>query len=568
MNENLFGKIQKFENRAQYQSERMAGVNHHNRIHPQIPRPNQDTEITVTVEESLGVDRVECILLKPIREVILFERKEVVWDALNWAYYEVWKATVPGFPEDTKVCYQINAHLRESCDLIPADRGEIFSYIIGEMAPPDWAREAIVYQIFPDRFHPGKGRDWKKHKTLRDIYGGTIRGILDNLEHVIDLGFNTIWLNPFFPSDSHHGYNATDYFSVDPRMGTVEDIRELVERCHQNDIRLILDFVANHWGRKHPIFQAAQKERQSDYYNWFSWREWPHNYEAYFDIKELPKINLVYPAARQHLMDSVRFWLGEIGFDGLRLDHANGPVMDFWTELRQVAQSVKPDVWIFGEVVLPADRLRAYEGRFHGCLDFPMVQILRDTFGFGTRDVAEFDAFLERNSAYYPSYLTRPLFLDNHDMDRFGFLVGGDTQKIKTAALCLFTLKEPPIVYYGTEVGVPQYRSKSAGLGWEEGRQPMLWGNAQDRDLYEYFKWLVSFRKQHPVIWKGARQTVHINEGKGTYAYDIQDGKEEILVGFNLSAHARTFHVDLPDSQKGYEFSLPPWDSEAVILER
>ena len=96
-----------------------------------------------------------------------------------------------------------------------------------------------------------------------------MRGIIEQLDYVADLGFNCIWLNPFFPDDTHHGYHATDYFQVNPRLGTMAEMRELVAAAHARGIRLLADFVANHWGRNHPTFQAALADRDSEYHDWY-----------------------------------------------------------------------------------------------------------------------------------------------------------------------------------------------------------------------------------------------------------------------------------------------------------
>jgi len=155
-----------------------------------------------------------------------------------------------------------------------------------------------MYQIFPDRFFPGNSRPWNSTRSLNDFYGGTIRGILDKLEYIQSLGFNTIWLNPFFKTTSHHGYNASDYYAVEPRLGTMEDIRELITTAHKLGIRLILDFVANHWSKDHFTFQDAQYNPHSQYHDWYFWKKWPDDYECYFNVRELPKINLNNSSAR------------------------------------------------------------------------------------------------------------------------------------------------------------------------------------------------------------------------------------------------------------------------------
>src|SRR5690606_20496691 len=143
---------------------------------------------------------------------------------------------------------------------------------------------------------------WNAASRLSDIYGGTLRGVIDHLDYIAGMGFTAIWLNPFFPDDTHHGYHATDYFTVNPRLGTIDDMRELVDKAHERGIRLLLDFVANHWGSKHGSFQEARGNRLSPYYDWYYWKNWPEEYVAYFNVPDLPELNVNHPAVRDHLL--------------------------------------------------------------------------------------------------------------------------------------------------------------------------------------------------------------------------------------------------------------------------
>jgi glycosidase len=475
---------------------------------------------------------------------------------------------LPAQPDGTLVRYQILAYPADGGDPIPADEGAVFSYLVNSRPLPDWAREARVYQIFPDRFSPGNGRAWNPVSHLNDIYGGTLRGIIDHLDYIAGMGFNVIWLNPFFPDKTHHGYHATDHFSVNPRLGTLDEMRELAAEAHARGIRLLFDFVANHVGSGHPHFQHARAHEDSPYHDWFRWEEWPDKYAAYFHVPDLPEVDTDHPGVRRYLFDSVRFWLTDVGFDGLRIDYALGPSHDFWTALRRTVHQAKPDAWLFGEATHTPDRLKTYNGRFHGCLDFLLTQHIRDTFAFNTLSVAAFDNFLHLHQQFFEANDCLPSFLDNHDMDRFLHIAGGDTRKLKLAALCQFTLPGPPIVYNGTEVGVKQERAIHApgSEGMAECRQPMRWGDAQDADLRDYFRWLLHLRRDHPVIWQGERRTVHLDAEAGTWAYAISSDTETLLVAFNLSDQHRTFTLTLPEGKRPYPLSLPPWSGDVNVF--
>ena len=566
----MFGRMATVEVRSAYAQLSHQGIQHRRRLSPGSPRAGEQPIVGALVGPGLPVDEVACLVTEPEAAVIPLRRVRVEWDLLIWGYYEVWEAALPAHPAGTLVRYQIRAHDEDSGEYYWADEGAEYSYRVGDSGPPPWALPATIYQIFPDRFSPGKGRNWSPAANLSDIHGGTLRGIIDHLDYVAGLGFTAIWLNPFFPDDTHHGYHATDYFAVNPRLGTMDDARELVDKAHERGIRLILDFVANHWGSNHASFQAARADRASPYYDWYFWKNWPGEYEAYFDLPELPKLNVDHPAVRDHLLRSIGFWLGDVGFDGLRLDHADGPSYDFWTDVRTVARSIKPDVWMVGEVTRPPDHLLSFAGLFDGMLDFLLCQAMVRTFAFGTMNLADFDAFLSRHESYFPSQaaFSRPSFLDNHDMDRFLWRAGGDKRKLKLAGLVQFTLGGAPIVYNGTEAGVTQERGIHAAgsQGMEECRRPMLWGEDQDYDLTAYFWYLNHLRRNHSALWRGGRETLHLDNAAQTYAYLRHDAHSAVVVGLNTSDEPRSFTVPIVAGATTVTFELPPQSGDVAVL--
>lgn len=567
MDEFVFGSLSTIEKRVAYLRDWRQGVKHHNRITPRAPRPSDKPLLQVTVQLDKPVTRLACVMTEPATAVFPLHRVDTQWDLINWAYIETWQVQLPAQPAGTLVRYRIEAYTADTPDPILADEGAVFSYLVGDAAPPAWAADTIMYQIFPDRFYPGHGRDWNPVQSLNDIYGGTLRGIIQKLDYVAEMGFNAIWLNPFFPDDdTHHGYHATDYFGVNPRLGTIEEVRELVAEGRKRGIRLILDFVANHWSSQHESFQEALKDPNSRYYEWYHWLDYPHDYETFFGVMHLPQVNVDHPEVRQYLLDSVCFWLADVGFDGLRCDYALGPSHDFWTELRATVKRVKPEAWIFGEVVESPATILSYEGRFDGCLDFPLMQALRDTFAMERMSLTAFDTFLQQHEAYFPASYLLPGFLDNHDMNRFSWLAKGDKRKLKVASLVQFTLAGPPVVYNGSEVGVPQERGmwQAGSQGMAECRQPMAWGEAQDADLREYFRRLIGLRREHPVLRYGRRQTVHLDETTQTYAYARCDVKETILVALNTSEEEQTVTAVCGDL--AHTFTLPPWSGDVHIL--
>jgi glycosidase len=252
----------------------------------------------------------------------------------------------------------------------------------------------------------------------------------------------------------------------------------------------------------------------------------------------MPQINADDPAARDYMIDCARYWL-DLGVDGLRLDYANGPSHAFWSAFRAATRATRPDSVTLGEVVETPALQQSYAGRMDGCLDFVLLQGLRDLFAFGTSSPATFDAFVRRHLEFFPQDFVLPSFLDNHDMNRFLWVVQGDTRRLKLAALCQFTLPNPPIIYYGTEVGLSQERDVryADGSGHaEESRAPMPWGAAQDTDLLAFYQVLVALRRAAPEVWRGERSTLRADHEAGAYVYRCAAGEQAAVVALNSSS--------------------------------
>jgi cyclomaltodextrinase / maltogenic alpha-amylase / neopullulanase len=258
-----------------------------------------------------------------------------------------------------------------------------------------------------------------------------------------------------------------------------------------------LDLAVSHLSNQHPYFVEALENLRSACRDYFIFDDKdPIGYRTFFGVPSMPSINLQNGVARAWICDVARYWLREFDVDGYRLDHANGPGPDFWAEFQAACKSVKPDCLNFGEVVETPDVMRAYIGRLDGLLDFQIEDALRKTYAFGTMTEREFERLVERHYAYFPSEFIMPTFLDNHDMDRFLYVAKGDKAALRNAAAAQMRLPNPPIIYYGTEVGLSQKQGKNdTGWGLEVSRLPMLWGDEQDHSLLSFYRGLITARR-------------------------------------------------------------------------
>ncbi len=384
-----------------------------------------------------------------------------------------------------------------------------------------WFSEAIVYHIFIDRFAGyDPAENWKKPVFM----GGNLQGITAKADYLSELGINTLWISPLFKSDAYHGYHVTDFFQPEPHFGTLEDVRNLLEIYHRKNIRILLDFVPNHCSVNHPYFQAALNDRKSVYRKWFIFHPFNGRYSTFLHFRELPKFNLDYGKARDHIISAARYWLS-LGFDGFRLDHAVGPSHDFWKAFSGETRRSDKDVVLIGEAWLegagfrdlktlgirnkyirwltgfrPQDIQLEYSGVFDGTLDFFFRHRITEYIAW-KKDPDPYTKHLQQamksHYALFPKDFYLPTFIDNHDMNRFLFDAGQHKDKLRKALAFQFTLPQPPIIYYGTETGLSHTERIDGQVPFSDlqARKPMPW-QLLDHDLIRFVKEQISARKR------------------------------------------------------------------------
>ena len=470
---------------------RWRGIRHQYAIEPLDPQPGEPVTVTVFVGPDVTIDQV-CLYAtvdgsEPAGSkggsangfVVPLRLVDTRWEPLIWGYVDVWQGLIPAQPEATFVQYRIEGWhsgsasaetfwSRETNLDRTFERPTLYGYAVDRLAVPAWAHEAIVYQIFVDRFTGIENR-WLTPDELNQFMGGTLRGILQKLDYIANLGVTVIWLSPIFKTPTYHGYDTTDYYTIDPRFGANEDLRALVNAAHSKGLRVLLDFVANHTSVEFAPFVEAQKNSETSYREWFDFAEiYPHGYRAFFNVASMPQLATDRRAVRDFLIEAARYWLREFDIDGYRLDYAAGPSHAFWSEFRVACRRVKPDCWLFGEVTLAGERLRTYTGRLDGCLDFAFARSVRQlcTATQAEINIRQFLNELARSRNFFAlNNFSLPSFLDNHDMNRFLWVAQNDKARLCFAVGLLFAFGGPPIIYYGTEVGLSQPQSKGP---WRE----------------------------------------------------------------------------------------------------
>jgi glycosidase len=204
----------------------------------------------------------------------------------------------------------------------------------------------------------------------------------------------------------------------------------------------------------------------------------------------------------------------------------------------------------------PPDSQITFEGGMDGTLDFMLLEAMRKTFAFGSWNAHKFADFLDRHEAYFPATFSRPSFLDNHDMNRYLWVAKNDIRRLKLAALCQFTLIGPPVIYYGTEVGLSQHKDvmQNGRAIHEETRLPMIWGEGQNSDLFAFYQALIQLRKSHEVLSRGSRQNIFASDK--AFAYRRSDQNGSLIIALNLSEQEQT--VELPLTEPVILFEAGP----------
>ncbi|UJF36266.1 alpha-glycosidase [Paenibacillus hexagrammi] len=420
--------------------------------------------------------------------------------------------------------------------------------------PPAWVKEAVFYQIFPERFAsgdpsltPAHAEPWGGEPTPTNYFGGDLQGVIDHLDHLIELGITAIYFTPLFTSTTNHKYDTSDYLSVDPQFGTNETLKRLVEECHKRGIRVLLDAVFNHCGHKFaPFVDVLEKGAQSRYADWFHVKDWPlrvedgiPTYETFAFEPIMPKLNTENDEVKEYLLNVAEYWIREVGIDGWRLDVANEVDHQFWRLFRDRVKRINPDAYLFGEIW--HDSLMWLQGdQFDAIMNYPFTSAVFDYIANDKLDGAGFANKVGAQLASYQRQVSETTFnlLGSHDTPRLLTQCGNDARKVKLASLLLFAFPGTPCIYYGDEIGM-------SGGGDPECRRCMEWdASRQDRDLFEFFRGLIALRKSSEALRTGSVRFLHAKAGDARLVLERVHENEHVLILVNAGRRSASLSVE------------------------
>ena len=324
-----------------------------------------------------------------------------------------------------------------------------------------WYDEAIFYHIYP----LGLTGAPKQNSYGEPVH--RLNTILPWISHIKEIGCNAIYIGPLFESVGH-GYETTDYKKLDSRLGTNEDLTNFVAECHSQGIRVILDGVFNHTGRDFFAFQDIKQNREnSQYKDWYcNVNFWGNNsfndgfsYENWGGYDLLAKLNQHNPAVKDYICDVIRFWVSEFDIDGIRLDAADVMDFEYMKALRVVANEVKPDFWLMGEVIHGNYSRWANDGTLHSVTNYMLHKALYS--GHNDHNYFEVAHTIKYVNDMVGNKLNLYTFVDNHDVERIYTKLSNKAHFLPVHVM-LYTLPGIPSLYYGSEFGIEGRKERTS----------------------------------------------------------------------------------------------------------
>ncbi|WP_229399846.1 glycoside hydrolase family 13 protein [Micromonospora okii] len=443
--------------------------------------------------------------------------------------------------------------------------------LVTHAPPPAWARDAVIYQIFPDRFArsaAADGRpapdwaipcDWdtpvigRGPETPRQFYGGDLDGIAERLDHLDRLGVNTVYLTPVFPARSNHRYDATSFDTVDPLLGGDAALARLADAVHARGWRLLGDITSNHTGDAHHWFTAALADPRAPERELYYFDLPGQDYESWNGVRSLPKLNWGSAELRRRFATApealLRRWLRPpYSLDGWRVDVANMTGRrgaDAYTHevarlLRETVAQTRPDGLVLAEHGHDHTGDLDHDG-WHGTMNYvgftdpvwswlrhgddPVPNFLGTPGGVRRRDahavLATMDVY--RSLVSWRSYTHSWQLLGSHDSARIRTVVG-DAARQEVAAGLLATMPGTPVIFAGDELGL-------TGTNGEGSRTPMPWHRPESWDVgtFAAYRSLVALRRAEPALRHGGLRRVYADADTLAFLRESPDGSLLVL---------------------------------------
>lgn len=434
--------------------------------------------------------------------------------------------------------------------------------------PAEWTQGMLIYQIFPDRFangdtsndhlmkgvygHEPQFKAWGERPEApplgRDFYGGDLRGVIDHLDYIAELGIDCIYFTPIFDAPTNHRYDAIDFMKIDPMLGTEADLVELLDKAHARGIKIVLDAVFNHCSSDSIYFDITNKfgsgayhSQESYYYRWFDFQEWPHQYRGWIGLGFMPEF-VECPEMEEYFCGVggvTAYWL-EKGIDGWRCDVAFDNSDEFWRRFRKRIDAVKPEAYSVSELWLDSTHYLLGD-TFNATMNYRFQWAARGFLGTDDLTPTELD---DRLSTWLrdtppPAVRAQMNLVDSHDTGRILTVCGGDARRVRQILAFQLSYPGAPMIYYGDETGLE-------GDNAEDGRRSMPW-DSLDHALIESYKRAIHFRRTSDALRLGDVEAVVIDDAQRVYAFRRYYRDEVVYCAFNAGDEKAQVRLPLLD---------------------
>jgi len=415
-----------------------------------------------------------------------------------------------------------------------------------------WYEDAVIYHIYTLSL---AGAPFRNDYALLEH---KLAEIEKWIPHIRGMGFNTVLFSPVFKARTH-GYDVTDYFEIDNRIGTNDEFKSLVKKFHDNGIRVLLDSVFNHCGRDFFAFRSLRQNNR-EFAGWFKGVDFtkqspmgdPFTYDTWSGYYELPKFNLQNTVVKNYLFAAARFWIDNFDIDGMRLDAADVIDFDFMAEMRGITEEKKRDFWLMGEVVHGDYSKWVNTSTLHSVTNYVLYKSLISSHN--DKNLYEL-AYCIKNSVP-DNGLPLNSFLDNHDLPRIASNVSHPAY-LNTLYALLFTLPGIPSVYYGSEWEIKGIKEN----GSDHALRPYI--DIENRSVYStwltgHISKLISLRQKENALKYGNYKHIYLEYNR-PFVFERSLENERILVAvniadndetINLSAHSNSGFFDLLQEER------------------
>ena len=519
--------------------------------------------------------------------------------SLNYEGAKISKITYGDNPKYLFVDLELNTSINPGQIPIIFKKGEqtvTYNYEIKKREYADlnhvgFNREDLIYLIMPDRFAngdktndivPGMNETRCNRDSMFYRHGGDLQGIINKLDYLKDLGITALWLNPVLennqPFASYHGYAITDHYKIDPRLGTNEKYKELVEKCHKSGIKMIKDMVFNHIGNQHWFykdkpFKDWTHENDTFTYSNFRITTLLDPYASKSDLekmsfgwfdKHMPDLNYKNPFLARYMIQNAIWWIEYAGLNGFRLDTYAYSDLEFMSELGKAVFNEYPDFNMIGEiwdngVVIQAfftkDNCnnRIVNTNLYGITDYQLFHAINNTLNEeqGWNKGVERIYYTLCSDIAYKNPFNNLIFLDNHDQSRVYSVIGENLDKLKIAIGFLLTTRGIPMLYYGTEILMKNFKSTDEKVredfpgGWADDKTNKFlrdYRNDKENEAFDFIRTLANWRKKNNAVEKG--KLMQFVPSEGVYVYFRYSEKDKVMVIINTNKESKTITTE------------------------